>query len=179
MSENMVEKMDLIEKVGEMRLMGKSTTDIAKELGIKRIQVEPFFREFQSLLAREASRGSLSDSLDDLLFESTQSMRLLLERLWAEYHEAKANLNDKLALDALKEIRTLTGQRHKMIQESGFEAEAFAAEMEETARQHEILIGLLKEIKDEFPEVAQIISTRISQVTNEVQVIEMEREEDV
>jgi len=162
----LVEQMDLAECVGKEHLKGKNATQIARELQIPRKDVTVALENFRGLLRRNAeSAVSIRDRLMDIIFESDEAFRMVIEQAWDTVDQADAagQLNHKV--NALNLIKSATKDRSDMLQKSGMsQDEELIDQLNEAEHNQGVLVDLLKEIRDNHPEVAELISRKLSQV---------------
>jgi hypothetical protein len=172
---NLLEKIDLTEKVGMLHMKGYSDSDIAAELDIKRRDVQSYINDWQLLIRREATTGvEIKDKITNVLFEVEEHWRRVTKEAWnvVEQADNQGLLSQKTA--ALKLIASVNKDKAAAFDKFGgnYDQELID-EMNRTQYHQEILIKLLREIKDKYPEVAEIIARRISQVTQEAEVLEI------
>jgi hypothetical protein len=81
-----------------------------------------------------------------------------------------ANLNAKTA--AIKLVMDIEARRIDMLQKAGLlENKELAEEMIEIERRQEVLVGILRDIASEHPEVRDLIMQRLSTIAKEGEVI--------
>jgi replication-associated recombination protein RarA len=170
---NLVEQMDLAEQVGRLYLKGKNETQIARELGMKRVKVVAALDDFRVLLRKtQESAVDVRERLLDIIYESDETFRMVVDEAWRTATECDKNGDTRNKLSALKLVESSTKNRADMLQKAGVSQDNdLVDQLNEQERQHGILIKLLKEIRDSHPEVAELIARRLTQVTNEVEVV--------
>jgi len=177
-SNDLVEQMDLAEEVGRMHLKGKNATEISRELGKPRKEINKALEDFRGLLRRNAeSAVDVRQRLMDIIFESDEAFRMVIDEAWSTVKQADDAQALGQKVNALKLVESSTKNRADMLQKSGVsQDEELVDQLNEAEETHNTLIELLKEISSEHPEVAELISRRLSQIRRdgkiEVQAIE-------
>jgi hypothetical protein len=81
-----------------------------------------------------------------------------------------ANLNAKTA--AIKLVMDIESKRIDMLQKAGLlENKELAEEMVQIEKRQEVLIGILRDIASEHPEIRDIVMSRLSEIAREGEVI--------
>jgi hypothetical protein len=173
MSDNLVEKLDFTEQVGKLYLQGKNATEIAKFLSAPRGQVVSAIQNFKGLVRQRAeSAVDLRDRLFEIVFESDESFRMVIDEAWSTVREADNAWELRNKISALKIVETATKSRADLVQKIGSgQDQDVIDQINETEDKQRIIIELLKEIRDEYPEVAEVIATRLSRIQSDVEVI--------
>lgn len=153
-----------------------SATQIASKLETSRANVLSALDDFRSILRREADSAiNLRDKMVDILFESDEAFRMVIDEAWKTSEAADVNGDYKTKVSALKLVESSTKNRAELIQKAGSgQDQDIIDQINDTEERQEILIQLLKDIRDEFPEVAEVIAARLSKIQTEVEVIEIE-----
>jgi len=176
----LVEQMDLAERVGRMYLKGSNPTEIARETGVPRKDVTRALEDFRGLLRRNAeSAVDVRDRLMDIILESDEAFRMVIEEAWSTVKQADNSGQLGAKVNSLKLVESSTKNRAEMLQKSGVSQDnEIIDQLNETEERQTVLIQLLKEIRTEFPEAAELISRRLSQIQqSEVEVISVEDDE--
>lgn len=173
---NFIEKLDLAETVGRMYLQGQTATQIARSLDAPRTQVVAALEDFKSLLRRESDSAiDIRNRLVDIMFEADESFRMVIDEAWRTAKEADAAGELKTKVVALKLVESSTKNRSDLVQRVGVgQDEDIIDQINDTEERQQVLIELLKEIKEEHPEVAELIATRLSRIQSEVEAITIE-----
>jgi hypothetical protein len=173
---NFIEKLDLAETVGRLYLQGQTATQIAKSLDAPRTQVVAALEDFKSLLRRESDSAiDIRNRLVDIMFEADESFRMVIDEAWKTAKEADAAGELKTKVTALKLVESSTKNRSDLVQRVGVgQDEDIIDQINETEEKQAVLIELLREIRNEYPEVAEVIATRLSQIQNHVEVVAIE-----
>ena len=89
----------------------------------------------------------------------------------------QADVQDALNIKAqsLKLIADVEQKRIDMLQKAGvLEKNEMADQILETERKQEVLVGILRDVTSSCPNCKQEVARRLSQVTNRVEVINVE-----
>jgi alpha-N-acetylglucosamine transferase len=172
----LVEQMDLAERVGRMHLQGKNPAQIAHALKVPRKEVTRALDDFRGLLRRSSeSAVDVRDRLMDILFESDESFRMVIEEAWTTVSQADNNGNLSAKVNALKLVESSTKNRTEMLQKSGVSQDNEIIDQLNEMEEHQaILIELLKEISAGHPEVAELISRRLAKISETVEAVSVE-----
>jgi hypothetical protein len=173
---DIVEQLEIAEDVGRLFLKGKNVTQISRELDLQPKVVTKALANFKSLLKKNAETVlDIKDRMMDILFESDEAFRMVIEEGWNTVSQADINAQYGTKVQALKLIESSTKNRADMLQKVGMSQDTEIIEhINEVEEKQAMLISLLKEIKDEYPEVAELIASRLSRIQAEVEVIRIE-----
>lgn len=175
---SLADKLEVTEKVGELYLQRHSTNAIGKELGLSSKQVKLFVEEWKGLMRRQAETASdVKDKVMDILFESEQHFDIIRKKTWETVEQADeaGQINSKI--NALKLAAAITKDMVHMFESSGINSDtALIEEINQRERNERILVDLLKDIRNEHPEIADSIARRLRQMGESVEksVIEIE-----
>lgn len=153
-----------------MHLRGMNPTDIARRTETTRANVLTAIEDFRLVLKREASSAvDLRDRMMDILFESDEAFRMVIDEAWKTSEAADSAGDYRTKVAALKLVESSTKTRAELIQKAGVgQDQEIIDQINDTEERQQVLIQLLKDIRDEFPEVAEIIATRLSRIQTEV-----------
>lgn len=159
-------------------MKGYNANDIAAELEIQRRDALKLIRDWQSLLQAQAESGvDIRDRVSIVLEETDQHWREIQRRAWETVEQADQQGQLGSKNQALKLLADINKNRIKTFQDAGINEDTeLIEEMNETQRRQEILIKLLREIKEKHPEVASLIAKRLSEIEAEVEVVSIEGE---
>lgn len=175
MSNDLVEKLDFTEQVGKLYLQGKNATEIAKILSSPRGHVVSAIQNFKGLVRQRAeSAVDLRDRLFEIVFESDESFRMVIDEAWSTVREADNAGELRNKISALKIVETATKSRAELVQKIGSgQDQDIIDQINESEEKQKVIIELLKEIRDQYPEVAEVIATRLSRIQSQVEIISM------
>jgi hypothetical protein len=176
LSTSLVGKLETAEEVGKLFLKGKNVTQISRELDLPVKIVNSALSDFRELLKRNAETVvDIKDRLMDILFESDEAFRMVIDEAWNTVSQADINAQYSTKVQALKLVESATKNRAEMLQKAGMSQDTEIIEhINEVEEKQALLIQLLKDIRDEYPEVAEMIATRLSRIQTEVEVISIE-----
>lgn len=164
-----VEHLDNVNKVVEKYLAGSDATQISKELAIPRQRVVAYIDEWRAMAADNAA---IRARAKEALVGADTHYSKLIQKAYEVIDDATttANLGAKTA--GIKLVMDLESKRIDMLQKAGLlENKELAEEMIEIENRQEVLVGILKDIASEHPEVRDKIMRRLSEVSKEKEVI--------
>jgi uncharacterized protein YdcH (DUF465 family) len=166
---DLVAHLDEVNRVVEKYLQGNEPTQISKELAIPRQKVVALIDEWRGLAADNAI---IRARAKEALAGADAHYNKLIQKAYEVMDDATttANLGAKNA--SIKLVMDIEKTRIDMLQKAGLlENKELAEEMLEIERNQEILVGILKDIASEHPEIRDQIMRRLSQVAKEKEVI--------
>lgn len=177
---SLVEQVDTMQHVGKLHMQGYNATEIARQLDIPRTRVKKLIDEWQNYL-REYARSNLDikDRVMAVLYEVDEHWKLVVKESWKTVEQAdqQGQLSNKTG--ALKLIASINKDRAQLFQQAGVNQDSeLIEELNEAQHTHEILIGLLKELRSEHPEIADLINARLASIQSEVEVVAIEGGDD-
>ena len=152
-------------------LKGNNPTQIATVTGFKRAEVVELIDEWKSVVhndtaARERAKEAISGA--------DQHYAMLIKEAWKTVEDADQAGQLNVKATALKLIADIEGKRIGMLQEVGLlDNVELANQIAETERKQEILVGILKDVSAEYPQVRKEIMRRLAQITGVVEPIEI------
>ena len=161
--QDLVNHLDEVNKVVGEYLKGSEPTKISKELSIPRQKVVAYLNEWKAMAADNAA---IRARAKEALVVADTHYSKLIEKAYEVIDEATmtANLNAKSG--AIKLVMDLESRRIDMLQKAGLlENKELAEEMLEIEERQEVLIGILKDIAAEHPEIRDKIMSRLSRAT--------------
>ena len=162
---------DRMNKVVEELLKGNNPTQIATTTGFKRAEVLGYIDEWKEVVkndsgARERAKQAISGA--------DQHYAMLIKEAWKTVEDADQAGQLNVKATALKLIADIEGKRIGMLQEVGLlDNVELANQIAETERKQEILVGILKDVSAEYPQVRKEIMRRLAQITGVVEPIEI------
>ncbi len=161
--QDLISHLDQVNKVVGEYLKGSDPTKISKELAIPRQKVVAYLDEWKAMAADNAA---IRARAKEALVVADTHYSKLIEKAYEVIDEATtvANLGAKTA--AIKLVMDLESRRIDMLQKAGLlENKELAEEMIEIEQRQQVLIGILKDIASEHPEVRDKIMKRLSAAT--------------
>lgn len=164
-----IEHLDAVNKVVEKYLAGSDATQISKELALPRQRVVAYLDEWRAMAADNAA---IRARAKEALVGADTHYSKLIQKAYEVIDDATttANLNAKTA--GIKLVMDLESKRIDMLQKAGLlENKELAEEMIAIENRQEILVGILKDIAAEHPEVRDKIMRRLSDASKDKEVI--------
>ena len=167
--EDLVKHLDEINNVVGEYLKGNDATKISKDLAIPRTRVVQHINEWKVMAsANDAIRARAKEAL---AIADTHYNKLIAKSYEViEDATTTANLSAKTA--AIKLVMDIESKRIDMLQKAGLlENKELAEEMIQIEKRQEVLVGILRDIASEHPEVRDLIMSRLSSIAKEGEVI--------
>jgi hypothetical protein len=164
-----VEHLDVVNSVVEKYLAGTPETQISKELSIPRQKVVGYINEWRAMASDNAA---IRARAKEALVGADTHYSKLIQKAYEVIDEATtvANLGAKTA--GIKLVMDLERTRIDMLQKAGLlENKELAEEMMAIEDRQETLIGILKDIASEHPEIRDDIMRRLSSATKPGQTV--------
>lgn len=166
---DLINHLDEVNTVVEQYLKGDDPTKISKTLGMPRQKVVKLIEEWQKMASQnDVIRGRAKEAL----VAADTHYSKLISKAYEVIEDANtmANLNAKTT--AIKLILDIESRRIDMLQKAGLlENKELADEMVEIERRQDVLIGILRDVASEYPEVRDDIMRRLSKVSKDDEVI--------
>jgi NADH:ubiquinone oxidoreductase subunit E len=161
--DQLVEHLDIVNKVVERYLSGSEPTQISKELAMPRQKVVGYLNEWRAMASDNAA---IRARAKEALVGADTHYSKLISKAYEVIDEATmvANLGAKTA--GIKLVMDLERTRIDMLQKAGLlENKELAEEMVEIEERQQVLIQILKDVASEYPEIRDKIMKRLSQAT--------------
>lgn len=164
-----VKHLDEINKVVEEYLKGNDPTAISKQLDLPRTRVVAHLNEWRVMAsANDAIRARAKEALVGADTHYTK----LINQAYEVIDEATMTSNLNAKNTAIKLVMDIEAKRIDMLQKAGLlENKELAEEMIEIEKRQEVLVGILRDIASEHPEVRDLIMSRLSEIAKEGEVI--------
>jgi hypothetical protein len=161
--QDLVNHLDQVNLVVGEYLKGSDPTKISKELAIPRQKVVAYLNEWKTMAADNAA---IRARAKEALVVADTHYSKLIEKAYEVIDEATTTANLNAKSGAIKLVMDLESRRIDMLQKAGLlENKELAEEMLEIENRQEILIGILKDIAAEHPEIRDKIMKRLSEAT--------------
>jgi len=167
--EDLIKHLDQINNVVGEYLKGNDPTVISKELDIPRTRVVSLINEWKTMASDNAAIRSRAK---EALVGADTHYSKLISKAYEVIDEASMvnNLSAKTA--AIKLVMDIESKRIDMLQKAGLlENKELAEEMVEIERRQEVLVGILRDIASEHPDIRDLIMQRLSSIAREGEVI--------
>ena len=167
--DNLIEHLDQVNKVVEEYLKGNDPTQISKELALPRQKVVSYINEWKVMAADNAA---IRARAKEALVGADTHYSKLIQKAYEVIDDATTSANLSAKTSAIKLVLDIEARRIDMLQKAGLlENKELAEEMIEIERKQEVLVGILRDIASEHPEVRDIIMQRLSAIAKEGEVI--------
>lgn len=165
----LVKHLDEVNKVVEEYLKGHDPTKISKDLSIPRIRVVAHLNEWKTMAsANDAIRARAKDALVAADAHYTR----LIQQAYEVIDDATTTANLTAKTGAIKLVMDIEARRIDMLQKAGLlENKELAEEIVEIEKRQEVLVGILRDIASEHPEVRDLIMQRLSAIAKDGEVI--------
>lgn len=169
----LVEHLDEMNTVVEEYLKGIEPTQISKELDMPRQKVVAYINEWKAM----ASDNSIIRArAKEALAGADIHYNKLIAKAYEVIDDATTTANLTAKTAAIKLVMDIEGKRIDMLQKAGLlENKELAEEMVEIERKQDVLVGILKDIASEYPQIRDEIMRRLSAVAKEQEVITVVR----
>jgi len=166
---DLVSHLDQVNQVVSEYLKGNDPTVISKELDIPRVRVVALINEWKVMAsANDAIRARAKEALVGADTHYTK----LITKAYEVIDEASLTNNLSAKTASIKLVMDIEKSRIEMLQKAGLlENKELAEEMVEIERRQEVLIGILRDVASEHPEIRDLIMQRLSTIAKEGEVI--------
>ena len=166
---DLVSHLDQVNQVVSEYLKGNDPTVISKELEIPRVRVVALINEWKVMAsANDAIRARAKEALVGADTHYTK----LITKAYEVMDESSLTNNLSAKTASIKLVMDIEKSRIEMLQKAGLlENKELAEEMVEIERRQEVLIGILRDVASEHPEIRDLIMQRLSSIAKEGEVI--------
>lgn len=169
MEDKLVEHLDNVNKVVEKYLAGSDATQISKELAMPRQRVVAYIDEWRAMAADNAA---IRARAKEALVGADTHYSKLIQKAYEVIDDATTTANLTAKTAGIKLVMDLESKRIDMLQKAGLlENKELAEEMIAIENRQEVLVGILKDIASEHPEIRDKIMRRLSEVSKDKEVI--------
>lgn len=167
--EDLVKHLDQVNQVVEEYLKGNDPTAISKQLTIPRTRVVELINEWKVMAsANDAIRARAKEALA----AADAHYGKLISKSYEVIDEASMTNNLSAKTQGIKLVMDIESKRIDMLQKAGLlENKELAEEMVEIERRQEVLMGILRDIASEYPQIRDEIMRRLSAIAKESEVI--------
>ena len=167
--EDLIKHLDQVNTVVGEYLKGNDPTKISKELAIPRVRVVELINEWKVMAsANDAIRARAKEALA----AADTHYSKLISKSYEVIDEASMTNNLSAKTQAIKLVMDIESKRIDMLQKAGLlENKELAEEMLEIERKQEVLVGILRDIASEYPQVRDEIMRRLSDIAKKDEVI--------
>ena len=159
----LVEHLDQMNKVVSKYLEGNDPTKISKELALPRQKVVAFLEEWKVMASNNAA---IRERAREALVAADTHYNKLIGQAYEVIDDATTQANLSAKTTAIKLVLDIESRRIDMLQKAGLlENKELAEEMMEIEKRQDILMGILKDIAAEHPEIRDKIMRRLSEAS--------------
>ena len=167
--EDLVKHLDQVNDVVSEYLKGNDPTVISKELDIPRTRVVSLINEWKTMASDNAA---IRARAKEALVGADTHYSKLITKAYEVINEATLLNNLSAKTQGIKLVMDIESKRIDMLQKAGLlENKELAEEMIDIERKQEVLVGILRDIASEHPEVRDIIMQRLSSIAKDGEVI--------
>jgi hypothetical protein len=167
--DKLIEHLDEVNKVVEEYLKGNDPTQISKDLVMPRQKVVAHINEWKQMASDNAV---IRARAKEALAGADTHYNKLIQKAYEVIDDATTTANLTAKTSAIKLVLDIEAKRIDMLQKAGLlENKELAEEMLEIERKQDILVGILRDIASEYPQVRDEIMRRLSDVSREKEVI--------
>jgi hypothetical protein len=166
---DLIKHLDEVNIVVTEYLKGNDPTVISKELDIPRTRVVTLINEWKEMAS---DNSAIRARAKEALVGADTHYTKLISKSYEVIDEASLTNNLGAKTAGIKLVMDIESKRIDMLQKAGLlENKELAEEMIQIERRQEVLVGILREIASEHPEVRDIIMQRLSAIAREGEVI--------
>ena len=167
--EELIKHLDEVNTVVAEYLKGNDPTIISKELSIPRTRVVGLINEWKAMASDNAA---IRARAKEALVGADTHYSKLITKSYEVIDEASMTNNLSAKTAAIKLVMDIESKRIDMLQKAGLlENKELAEEMVEIEKRQEVLVGILRDIASEHPQVRDLIMQRLSKIAKEGEVI--------
>lgn len=164
--QKLVQHLDTVNKVVGEYLKGNDPTRISKQLDIPRTKVTALIKEWQAMAS---DNSAIRARAKEALAAADEHYSRLISQAYEVIEEATTTANLGAKTNGIKLVMDLESKRIEMLQKAGLlENKELAEEMLEIERRQEILMGILKDVAAEHPEIRDKIMKRLSEASEKL-----------
>ena len=162
----LVQHLDTVNRVVGEYLKGNDPTKISKQLDIPRTKVVSLIKEWQSMVS---DNTAIRARAKEALASADEHYSRLISQAYEVIEEATTTANLSAKTNGIKLVMDLESKRIEMLQKAGLlENKELAEEMLEIERRQDILMGILKDVAAEHPEIRDKIMKRLSEASEKL-----------
>lgn len=163
---------DQMNKVVAEFIKGNSVSQIAKSFSLKPLQVNNLLNNWRELMQGDTG---IRERAREALGAADQHYSMIIQDAWTTVRQAEQQDMLSVKVQSLKLIADVEQKRIDMLQKAGvLERNEMATQILETERKQEVLVGILRDVTSSCPKCKQDVAHRLQEVTNRVEVIEVD-----
>jgi predicted transcriptional regulator len=179
-----IERLELIEQVGDLHLKSYKPSEIARNLGISPAQAKHYIAQYQELLRRRVNEDpDFLDRVADNTFEALERLDGLVKEAWETYETAKNNDLINQQINLLKVAGAFEQQRANLLQLMGAKMDSgMTARMQRAEQVNSIVARIIKEVVSDCDhckvEVMPRLAEAFAKMNQETEAVDLSRIED-
>jgi hypothetical protein len=167
--QELVKHLDQVNEVATWYLRGLDISQISRELDIPRTRVTSLLDDWRQMAS---SNQAIHARAREALAGADKHYSELIRKAYEVIESADATSNLTAKTNAIKLITDIEAKRLDMLHRAGLlDNKEIAEEMATMERKHEILINILKDVAQKYPNVRTEILSRLSEVTTTSEVV--------
>lgn len=167
---DVVEHLDLVNKVATEYLKGADDAEIAKSLDIPRNRVKSLLNDWRSMVA---NNQAIQSRAKEALAGADQHYSALIKKAYEVIDSADQTANLTAKTTSIKLIADIESKRLEMLQKAGLlDNQELSDQLIETERKHEILISILKDVTSECEHCRPKVLSKLSALNEGVVLID-------
>lgn len=167
--DDIINHLDQVNNVVSEYLKGNDPTQISKDLAIPRQRVVAYIDEWKQMASDNAV---IRARAKEALAGADTHYSKLIAKSYEVIDEASMTNNLGAKTAAIKLVMDIESKRIDMLQKAGLlENKELAEEMVAIEKRQEVLVGILRDIAAEYPEIRDEIMRRLSSIAKENEVI--------
>ena len=167
--DDIINHLDQVNNVVSEYLKGNDPTQISKDLAIPRQRVVAYIDEWKQMASDNAV---IRARAKEALAGADTHYSKLIAKSYEVIDEASMTNNLGAKTAEIKLVMDIESKRIDMLQKAGLlENKELAEEMVAIEKRQEVLVGILRDIAAEYPEVRDEIMRRLSSIAKENEVI--------
>lgn len=162
---NLPDKIEMVEKVGELHLKSYKPAEIARRLGISPAQAKAYVEDYKVLIQRKVEQDpEFMERIGENTIEALERMDSIVAEAWATYETAKDNDMINQQINLLKVCGDLEDKRAKLLQLMGAKVDSgMMARMQRAERVNEIVSRIIKDVVIDCPRCKVEVMTRLAE----------------
>jgi hypothetical protein len=160
---------DQMNKVVEELLKGNTSTTIARDLNLTRVQVDNHIKTWKELIQ---DNSAVKARAKEALAGADEHYSMLIKEAWRTVEQADMQDSLNVKTQALKLIADIEAKRIDMLNKAGvLENDDMADQILESERKQELLVNILKEVTANCDNCKWEVSKRLSEITGQIEAV--------
>lgn len=172
-----VEVFDKMHDVAKLYMKGYNPTEIARELELKRTEVNRYIGDWQEWIRNMTeSNTDVKNRVMDILFEVDHHYAMIIKEAWITVEQADTQGQIGNKTNALKLVAQVQKDRANMFQAAGINNDTELVEnLARTEKEHEVLKEILRDVTAHCENCKIEVRRKLAEINEEAEVIEVER----